>query len=73
MDKPSLFLNNSTMFDYIAQCAGVDKYRVNASIRLVSRLALAASANSNLFRNIGNAVLNDFTSFANRMSGIYNF
>lgn len=73
MDKASLFLNNSTMFDYIAQCAGVDKYRVNASIRLVSRLALAASANSNFFRNIGNAVLNDFTSFANRMSGIYNF
>jgi hypothetical protein len=61
------------MFDYIAQCAGVDKYRVNPAIRLVSRLALAASASNNFFKNIGNAVLNDFTSWANRMMGTYRF
>lgn len=71
MNKISTFLNNHTMFDYIAQCAGVDKYRVNGSIRLVSRLALAASAAGNFFHNVGDAVLNDFTSFANRMTGTY--
>ncbi len=73
MNKISAFLNNHTMFDYIAQCSGVDKYRVNGSIRLVTRLALAASAASpeNAFHNIGDAILNDFTSFANRLTGTY--
>lgn len=73
MNKASTFLNNSTMFDYIAQCAGVDKYRVNASIRLVSRIALAYSSMNNVLHSVGEAVLNDFTSFANRMSGTYRF
>lgn len=71
MNKVSTFLNNHTMFDYIAQCAGVDKYRVNGSMRLVARLALASSATRNAFTNIGHAIMNDFTSFANRLSGVY--
>lgn len=69
MDKVSTFINNSTMFDYIAQCAGVDRYRVNGSIRLISKLALASSASGNYFNNVGNAIATDFTSFANRMAG----
>lgn len=69
MNQVSTFLNNHTMFDYIAQCSGVDKYRINGSIRLVSRLALAASAVGNVFHNISDVVLNDFTSIANRISG----
>ena len=73
MDRPAVFLNNHTMFDYIAQCAGVDKYRVNPAIRLVARLALAGHAANNALKNIGNAVLNDFTSFVNRMTGTYRF
>lgn len=73
MDRPAVFLNNHTMFDYIAQCAGVDKYRVNPAIRLVSRLALAGNAVGNMLYNVGNAVLNDFTSFANRLTGTYRF
>lgn len=71
MNKISTFLNNHTMFDYIAQCTGVDKYRVNGSIRLVTRMALAASAVNNVFHNIGDAVLNEFTSKANRITGAY--
>jgi len=73
MDRPAVFLNNHTMFDYIAQCAGVDKYRVNPAIRLVTRLALAGHAADNTLKNVGNAILNDFTSFANRMAGTYRF
>jgi hypothetical protein len=73
MNKPAVFLNNHTMFDYIAQCAGVDKYRVNPAIRLVSRLALAGNATGNLLTNFGHGFLNDFTSFANKMTGTYNF
>ena len=73
MNKPAVFLNNHTMFDYIAQCAGVDKYRANPAIRLVARLALAGHAAGNILTNLGNAVLNDFTSFANRFMGTYNF
>lgn len=69
MDSPATFLNNHTMFDYIAQCAGVDKYRTNGSIRLVTKLALAANANGNVFHNIGDAFLNDWTSLANKLSG----
>lgn len=73
MNSPALFLNNHTMFDYIAQCAGVDKFRINPAIRLVSRLALAANAANNILQNVGNAILNDFTSYANRMVGTYRF
>jgi hypothetical protein len=69
MDKPAMMLNNHTMFDYIAQCAGVDKYRVNGSIRVVTRIALAASAGMNLTTNVGNAILNDAHTFVNRMTG----
>lgn len=69
MNKISTFLNNHTMFDHIAQCAGVDKYRVNGSIRLVSRLALAASAAGNFFHNLGDAIKVDFVSLANKHSG----
>ena len=71
-DRASTFLNNHTMFDYIAVCAGVDKYRPNGAMRLVSRLALAANVVSNVKSVIGNAVLSDFTSFVNRLSGVYN-
>lgn len=71
-DRASTFLNNHTMFDYIAVCAGVDKYRPNGAMRLVSRLALAANTVSNIGSVIGNAVLTDFTSFVNKLSGVYN-
>lgn len=71
MNQPGIFLNNTTMFDYIAQISGVDKYRVNGSMRLISRLALAASAASNIFTNIGEGFINDWVSIANRMSGVY--
>lgn len=69
MNDPARFLNNNTMFDYIAQSCGCDKYKVNGSIRLVSKLALAASTAENAFYNIGNAILNDWTSTANRILG----
>lgn len=71
MNKVSTFMNNHTMFDYIAQCAGVDKYRVNASMRLITRLALAQSAISDFPANLGSAILNDMTTWANRMNGTY--
>jgi hypothetical protein len=75
MNQVSSMLNNAPMFDYIAACSGVDRYRVNGSARLVSRLALAASAASpnNIFHNIGDAMLNDFTSMANRAFGTSRF
>jgi hypothetical protein len=73
MNNPALFLNNHTMFDYIAQCAGVDRFRINPAIRLVSRLALAANAANNILQNIGNAALNDVTTYANIMLGTYRF
>ena len=71
-DRASTFLNNHTMFDYIAVCAGVDKYRPNGAMRLVSRLALAANVVSNVKSVIGNAALSDCTSIVNRLSGVYN-
>ena len=37
MNKASVMLNNHSMFDYIAQCCGVDKYRMNGSMRLPYR------------------------------------
>ena len=66
MNQPALFLNNHTMFDYIAQCCGVDKYRVNGSIRMVTKIALAASYTRDAFMHIGTAVLNDVTSLVNK-------
>lgn len=67
----SLFLNNRSMFDYIAECAGVDKYRVNGAIRVMTRLVLATSVSGakNVFNNLGQAILNDVTTFVNKMSG----
>ena len=59
------------MFDYIAQCAGVDKYRVNGSVRLVTRMALTVSAVNNSFNNLGDALLSDLTGFVNKMTGLY--
>jgi hypothetical protein len=69
MHEPAMMLNNHTMFDYIAQCAGVDKYRINGSIRVVSRIALAALAGGNVFANFGDAIMNDAHTFVNRMTG----
>ena len=69
MNNPSMFLNNHTMFDYIAQCCGVDKYRINGSIRLVTKLALAAHYQNNLFYNVGEAILNDAKTTINRWTG----
>ena len=69
MDKVSTFLNNHTMFDYIAQISGVDKYRVNGSMRTVARLALAASALKNTFNNVGDAMLTDWHSLVNKTFG----
>ena len=70
MDKPAQMLNNDTMFDYIAQCAGVDKYRFNPSIRIVTKIALAASAGSNYFHNLGSAILCDASGIINKITGI---
>ena len=69
MDQPGRMLNNSTMFDYIAQCAGVDKYRINGSIRVVTRIALAAASGGEFLYNLGNAVLNDLGTKFNRFTG----
>ena len=69
MNKVSTFLNNHTMFDYIAQISGVDKYRVNGSMRTVARLALAASAVQNTFNNISNALMTDWHSLTNKIYG----
>ena len=69
MNDAALFLNNRSMFDYIAECAGVDKYRVNGAIRVITRLVLATSSATHGFRNLGLAILNDVTTFANKLSG----
>ena len=67
MNKISTFLNNHTMFDYIAQISGVDRYRVNGSIRTVARLALAASAVKNTFNNVSSALMTDWHSLTNKI------
>ena len=69
MNQISMMLNNHTMFDYIAQCSGVDKYRVNGSIRVVTRIALAAAAANNTFYDLGHAIMNDAHTFVSRMTG----
>ena len=69
MNQISTFLNNNTMFDYIAQCCGCDKYRVNPAVRLVSKLALAASAVRNGFNNIGDAIMSGANTWLNRKFG----
>jgi hypothetical protein len=69
MNKVSTFLNNHTMFDYIAQLSGVDKYRVNGAMRTVARLALASSYSKNFLNNVGDALLSDWHSLINRVFG----
>ena len=69
MNKVSVFLNNHTMFDYIAQLSGVDKYRVNGSMRTIARLALASSYSKNFLNNVGDALLSDWHSLSNRVFG----
>ena len=69
MNQVSTFLNNNTMFDYIAQCCGCDKYRVNPAVRLVSKLALAASFVRSGFDNIGDAIMSGANSWLNRKFG----
>ena len=69
MNRPAVFLNNQTMFDYIAQISGVDKYRVNGSMRTIARLALAVSATENFVANVGDALLTDWHSFINKKIG----
>ena len=72
INKPTEFLNNNTMFDYIAQCAGVDKYRINGAIRIISKIALAADSGNNRLYSIGEALLNDGISLVNRITGTRN-
>lgn len=69
MDKMATMLNNHTMFDYIAQCCAVDKYRMNGSMRLITKSILAASDGANLGYNIGQSLKSDFYSFANKFLG----
>ena len=65
MNDPARFLNNNTMFDYIAQTCGCDKYKPNGALRLVSKLALTASASNDVIYNLGSAMANDFASMWN--------
>jgi len=69
MSKKAQMLNNDTMFDYIAQCAGVDKYRYNPAIRVVTKLILGAAQGMNSIYNLGVAVLNAGTARVNRFTG----
>ena len=73
LNQPAMFLNNNTMFDYIAQCAGVDKYRVNGSMRLITKLTLGiqACSPSGIFSNIGDSIHNDINTRANKIKGTY--
>lgn len=73
MDKPAFFLNNNTMFDYIGQCCGVDKYRYNPGARMATKLALAGSFVGNGFYHLGNSIANDFTTLVNKYSRISQF
>lgn len=73
IDKPSLMLNNHTMFDYIAQCCGVDKYRPNGAIRLLTRAALASHFTENIGNYLGDALTSDFWQTANRFLGTERF
>lgn len=69
MSKMSMMLNNHTMYDYIAQCCGVDKYRVNGSMRLITKAILSAGDGKNLAYNIGTALKSDFYDWANKFLG----
>lgn len=69
LNKLSTMLNNHSMYDYIAQCCGVDKYRVNGSMRIITKAILAASDGENLAYNVGTALKSDFYDWANRFLG----
>lgn len=69
MNEISTFLNNNTMFDYIAQMCGCDKYRVNPAVRLVTKLALTSSALHNTFDNIGDSIMAGANTWLNRKFG----
>lgn len=69
LNKLSVMLNNHTMFDYIAQCCAVDKYRMNGSMRLITKSILAASDGANLGYNVGAALKSDFFAAANKFLG----
>ena len=69
MNKASIMLNNHSMFDYIAQCCGVDKYRMNGSMRLVTKALLAAASTGNIKYNMATALKSDFYDWANRFLG----
>lgn len=69
MNKTSIMLNNHSMFDYIAQCCSVDKYRMNGSMRLVTKAMLAATNGKNLAYHIGQSLQSDFFDWANRFLG----
>ena len=73
IDKPSLMLNNHTMFDYIAQCCGVDHYRPNGAIRLLTKAALASHFADNIGNYLGDALASDFWQTANRFLGTERF
>ena len=70
MNESKMMLNNDTMFDYIAQCTGVDKFRINGAMRVVTKITLAASAGKDFLYNLGNAILNDGVSLVNRITGV---
>lgn len=69
MSEISTFLNNNTMFDYIAQMCGCDKYRVNPAVRLVTKLALTSSALNHTFDNLGDSILAGANTWLNRKFG----
>jgi hypothetical protein len=72
MHQKAQMLNNDTMFDYIAQCAGVDKYRANPAIRVVTKMILSAAAGQNFVHNLGTAIKNWGTSIVNTYSNVRN-
>jgi hypothetical protein len=72
MNEISTFLNNNTMFDYIAQMCGCDKYRVNPAVRLVSKLALTSSALRHTVDNIGDSIMAGVNTWMNRKFGYSN-
>lgn len=69
MSEISTFLNNNTMFDYIAQMCGCDKYRVNPAVRLVTKLALTSSALNHTLDNLGDSVMAGVNTWLNRKFG----
>lgn len=69
MKRPAEFLNNHSMFDYIAQRCGVDKYRPNGTIRLIARAALATSQLNSMFYHLNSALLSDYANIENKMFG----